>query len=121
MSRADWCTSSSIWSTGRGRRTRCNVEALMAVPSDSSFPSGHASSSFACAIALVWFVRRRRVRAGQLLLAAAIAASRAYVGVHYPFDVLAGALLGSLIGCLTILALILARRVRARRRLRPSL
>jgi undecaprenyl-diphosphatase len=81
-----------------------HVHALVQVPSDSSFPSGHAASSFACAIVLVWAARRPETRAALLLLAAAIAASRPYVGVHYPLDAAAGALLGCAVGTLVVLA-----------------
>jgi undecaprenyl-diphosphatase len=64
-----------------------------ALPSDPSFPSGHAAGSFALAV-FVFILNRR---AGMLLLgvAAAIALSRVALGVHYPSDVAAGAILGS--------------------------
>lgn len=70
-------------------------------PHDPSFPSGHATSSFAGATALtiaephaaiVWWV-----------LATAIAFSRVYIGVHYPLDVLAGAAIGA-VGAWMIMA-----------------
>jgi undecaprenyl-diphosphatase len=51
-----------------------------------------------------------------LLLAAAVAWSRVHVGVHFPLDVLGGAVLGSGIGLLVARAL--PRRVTARRRSR---
>ena len=66
---------------------------LVHVPLNPSFPSGHAATSFACAATLAPFVSRR----GQIVLyvlAAGIAYSRVYVGVHYPLDVLAGAAIG---------------------------
>ena len=68
---------------------------LVHAPHDGSFPSGHATVSFACATLLSFYVPR----AAPLffLLAAAIAWSRVYVGVHYPLDVLGGAALGVLI------------------------
>ena len=61
-------------------------------PISSSFPSGHAASAVAgaYALALVW-PRGRRVL---WTLAALVAVSRLYLGVHYPLDVVAGALLG---------------------------
>jgi undecaprenyl-diphosphatase len=68
---------------------------LVPEPATHSFPSGHAMTSFACAATLAPFVGRH----GALVLyalAAAIAYSRVYVGVHYPFDVLGGAVLGLL-------------------------
>ena len=70
-------------------------KALVAVPHTGAFPSGHASSAFACAVVLAWASPRLRVPA--FALAAAIAWSRVYVGVHWPLDVLGGAILGVLV------------------------
>lgn len=67
-------------------------EPLVAVPHDHSFPSGHAATSFACATILATAVPRLAVPL--YLLAAAIGFSRVYVGVHYPLDVVGGAVLG---------------------------
>jgi membrane-associated phospholipid phosphatase len=58
-----------------------------------SFPSAHATTSFAAARAF-----RALAPAGVLyVVAAAIGASRPYLGVHYPSDVVAGAALGTAI------------------------
>ena len=67
-------------------------KALVHVPHDHSFPSGHAATSFACATTLAFAFPRLAVPL--YVLAAAIAYSRVYVGVHYPLDVLGGAVLG---------------------------
>jgi undecaprenyl-diphosphatase len=65
-------------------------------PGGWSFPSGHAAGSFAFAA----FIALRAPRYAPLALAYAVlvASSRFVLGVHYPTDVFAGALLGSLVG-----------------------
>lgn len=66
---------------------------LVPKPGEYSFPSGHAGSSFAAA----WVMFRRlpkRYGVPALVLAILIAFSRLYVGVHYPSDVLFGAVDG---------------------------
>ncbi|MEG2174382.1 MAG: phosphatase PAP2 family protein [Oscillospiraceae bacterium] len=63
-----------------------------------SFPSGHAMSSFAAAVPLTLY--RRKWGGWALLVATLIAFSRLYLMVHYPTDVLAGMLIGSLVGIL---------------------
>jgi undecaprenyl-diphosphatase len=77
-------------------RARPQLDALVARPHTHSFPSGHAAISFACATVLG--AAAPRLRVPLYLLAALIAWSRAYVGVHYPLDVLAGAGLGTALG-----------------------
>jgi undecaprenyl-diphosphatase len=79
------------------------------LPHDGSFPSGHAAGSFcvatflALALPVAWPEARGRARAVALFavaLAALIAASRVYLGAHFPSDVVAGATLGALFGAL---------------------
>jgi undecaprenyl-diphosphatase len=60
---------------------------------DPGFPSDHATAAFAIATAL--FLRDRRLGIAALIAAAVLAAGRVAIGVHYPSDVIAGALLGS--------------------------
>jgi undecaprenyl-diphosphatase len=80
---------------------------LLADPPDSyAFPSGHAtyafSASFGAVLAARWLLGRVPLWGGGLLaLAAAISYSRIYVGVHYPSDLLSGAVLGAFVGCIT--------------------
>jgi undecaprenyl-diphosphatase len=89
-------------------------EPLVRLPETHSFPSGHATVSFACATVLALAVPRLSLPL--YLLAALISFSRVYVGVHYPFDVLAGALLGyGLARALRMLAAALRRSAPAPR------
>ncbi|MFI9319857.1 phosphatase PAP2 family protein [Kitasatospora aureofaciens] len=66
-----------------------------ATSGDWSFPSNHSVIAFAAAISL-WFVSRR-LGAVATVFAALMAASRVWVGVHYPHDVAVGALVGTLV------------------------
>jgi len=74
------------------------VRQLKRQPITTSFPSGHAATSFAGATMLSLFAPR--LAPALYLLAASIAFSRIYVGVHWPLDVLAGAVLGTLLALL---------------------
>ena len=71
-------------------------ETLVHTPDTPSFPSGHSVTAFLGAT-LISFSRARWAW-WLYLLAAGIAWSRVYVGVHYPLDVLAGAALGTALG-----------------------
>jgi len=78
----------------RHRPVLDGLPALVKTPTRLSFPSSHAAASFAAARAYSTLLP-----AGPLYAAAAaMAASRVYLGVHYPSDVLAGAALGTAVG-----------------------
>lgn len=64
---------------------------------DPSFPSGHTSTSFALATSISLEYPKWYVIAPAYAYAGTVAYSRMHLGVHYPSDVLAGALIGS--GC----------------------
>jgi membrane-associated phospholipid phosphatase len=86
------------------RRPRPVLEGLPPLggaPSSLSFPSAHALSSFAVATAMV---RVDPATAGALLIALALSLGRPYLGMHYPSDVLAGALLGVALGLIVPLS-----------------
>jgi membrane-associated phospholipid phosphatase len=87
------------------RRPRPVLEGLPPLggaPSSLSFPSAHALSSFAVATAMC---RVDPATAGALIVALAISLGRPYLGMHYPSDVLVGALLGILLGLIVPLSL----------------
>ena len=76
---------------------------LGGAPSSLSFPSAHSTASFACATAMT---RIDSAAAVLFVLAALIAIGRPYLGMHYPSDVLAGAVLGIVVGLLVPLDLL---------------
>lgn len=77
---------------------------LIENPKDFSFPSGHTMVSFEGAVSI--FMKNKRWGAAALLLAGAIAFSRLYLFVHFPTDVLCGAVIG------TLIAVFVGRRIR---------
>ena len=92
---------SHLWERPRPFVTHQALTHLLSAPStDPSFPSDHAAVAFAIAFAVLAFSRR----AGSVFLAAAtlISLSRIALGLHYPSDVLAGALIGWAAALLTV-------------------
>jgi len=84
---------SRVWDRPRPYETHPGSDHLLSAPSpDPSFPSDHAAAAFAIAFAVLAFSRR----GGLAFLAAAtlIGLSRIALGMHYPSDVVAGALVG---------------------------
>ena len=74
---------------------------LTVKPDDFSFPSGHSGASFASAAAL-YRTLPRRWGVCLIVLAALIALSRLYVGVHFPTDVICGTIIGIILGLLAV-------------------
>ncbi len=90
-----------------GRTRPCNalpldeIRLLVRRSKAFSFPSSHAANSFSMATVLAW--RYPRFIAFIFFIAVVIAYSRVYVGVHYPFDSVVGAVLGLICGKVAIL------------------
>lgn len=73
------------------------VRLIVNKPGDFSFPSGHTSASFTCTTGLFMF-RIKKFWIPALVLSVLIAFSRMYLYVHYPTDILGGAVLGIMSG-----------------------
>jgi undecaprenyl-diphosphatase len=86
----------------RPRPVLDGLPSLGGAPSSLSFPSAHATSSFAVATAMT---RVDSLGALAFVLALALSLGRPYLGMHYPSDVLAGAALGIVLGLLVPLSL----------------
>jgi undecaprenyl-diphosphatase len=75
------------------------IQPFLAHAADPSFPSEHATAAFAIATAVA--LRMKGWGGVLLVLAAVLAAGRVFLGLHYPSDVLVGALVGGTIALLT--------------------
>ncbi len=86
------------------RRRPCEIEphcwAVISPPDRFSFPSGHAMTSFAIAVAVGCFYPQ--CQPCLLAVAALIAVSRIIVGMHFLTDIIVGASMGALIGYLSV-------------------
>ena len=79
---------------------KSDVKNLIDCGSGFSFPSSHASNHFGLAVFLImmFYPKWKLILPIGLLWAASISFAQVYVGVHYPIDILAGAMLGGMIG-----------------------
>jgi undecaprenyl-diphosphatase len=98
----------------RPELTASSIDPAVATPADPSFPSGHTTTAFACAVAVS--VLHPKLRVPMMGVAALVGVSRAYLGVHFPVDVLAGAVVGTTVGLVTGFAARAALREWRRRR-----
>jgi len=97
----------------RPEETLPGLDPLVTTPSTPSFPSGHAAMSFAAAVVLV--VAVPALAPAVVSLAILVSFSRAYVGVHYPLDVVGGAALGAAVATALLLLARTLRRSRSPR------
>ncbi len=75
-----------------------NVHTPLPLQNNASFPSGAAVVSFAALVPFVAFYPRSNARTAMACWALIIMFSRVYVGAHYPSDVFAGMVVGSMVG-----------------------
>ena len=78
--------------------------------SEFGFPSNHAANAFATYAAAFYVYRGKWIRLATGMIAGLVSISRVYLGVHYPGDVLAGAVVGLLVGAASIWILRKSRR-----------
>lgn len=74
---------------------------------DFSFPSGHAAHAFAVGVVIL-ILMPRKIGVPIIVISILMAYSRLYIGVHYPTDVIAGALLGT---CIALFSIFLINKI----------
>ena len=79
-----------------------SIQLIVSPPSGYSFPSGHTTTSIASAVIISLMPIKNGWKAGAWVLAITLAFTRLYLFVHYPSDVLVGALLGVIYGYLAV-------------------
>ena len=84
----------------RPRPFGADYKLLVEAPTDYSFPSGHSMASFE--MATVMFYMNRKIGYAAIAVACVVAFSRLYLYVHYPTDVICGAILGTVFGLCAI-------------------
>ena len=82
--------------------TTYDLKVLISLPKDFSFPSGHASASFASAFSIYLSTRKKVLKYSVISLASLISFSRIYLSVHYFTDVVSGIGVGIFCGYLAI-------------------
>ncbi|MGH3878658.1 MAG: phosphatase PAP2 family protein, partial [Actinophytocola sp.] len=104
--RRDWLTATASVAAAHGasiavkrvvRRQRpidASVDVLVKTPSSLSFPSSHATSTTAAAVVYSGLTGRNLVP----VVVPPMLVSRLVLGVHYPTDVVAGSVLGAVVG-----------------------
>jgi undecaprenyl-diphosphatase len=73
-----------------------NIDTIVSQPTSYSFPSGHSCSAFAAATAI--FMYNKRAGAIAYAVSAVIGFSRCYFYIHFPTDVICGAIFGVILG-----------------------
>ena len=92
-----------------------NLTILIEKQSDKSFPSGHTAASFAF-VSVLWFMAPKKFSVPFTVVAALIAFSRLYLGVHYPTDILGGIIVGIVCGVVSYLLVnFIEKKIKAKR------